>query len=464
MNSWCARVWFMRFERCCSRHGLPIATRSLRRTRRPSLESWRKKDCSLTTPWILRGRCPMIRPTIISRRSRPVHRGGDPGDARPALREGRRGGLADPQPRPGPNSLAVGGHGAKATETCRTVLLKWAKSGSRPRQLWASLEMKSSREAGRFLENQVGSGEVLQEVPRPRHQRSSGERPFDRACRPQWNRKVVVIRCAQTWHHMHGGHGAGLSAEYHLKVGEPALDWGQVVQVDFHEPLPSGGDESRKLFYIRSAYRNEADFSVSTFQKMGSALETATVPRLIDNDIAVSSNFQRLVSLTLEGVYSGEWDSATVRDVRDAFIGEVRESMRRIFPDLLLQGIGDPLAAGTFTFEKVHSGELTLTARIMSDPLRTVLVNHHRASARRPSRYSGTEAYSQGRRPLCAPSPAPRPSGATGACLATWERFDSQVVLGGRDSEPQASESCRDGNATECGASRFGLQRPIKRL
>ncbi|MCA1702186.1 MAG: ATP-binding protein [Actinobacteria bacterium] len=169
---------------------------------------------------------------------------------------------------------------------------------------------------------------------------------------PNGTGKSSLFDAFKTWHHMHGGHGAGLSAEYHLKVGEPALDWGQVVQVDFHEPLPSGGDESRKLFYIRSAYRNEADFSVSTFQKMGSALETATVPRLIDNDIAVSSNFQRLVSLTLEGVYSGEWDSATVRDLRDAFIGEVRESMRRIFPDLLLQGIGDPLAAGTFTFEK----------------------------------------------------------------------------------------------------------------
>ena len=42
-------------------------------------------------------------------------------------------------------------------------------------------------------------------------------------------------------------------------------------------------------------------------------------------------------------------------ELRDAFIGEVRSSMKRIFPDLLLQGIGDPLSAGTFTFEKGRS-------------------------------------------------------------------------------------------------------------
>jgi len=169
---------------------------------------------------------------------------------------------------------------------------------------------------------------------------------------PNGTGKSSLFDAFKTWHHSHGGHGAGLSADYHLKVGEPALDWGQLVQIEFHEEIPGGGDERRKLFYVRSAYRNEADFSISSFQRMGSALETQTVPRLIDNDVAVSNNFQRLVSLTLEGVYSGEWDSSSVKELRDAFIGEVRDSMRRIFPDLLLQGIGDPLAAGTFTFEK----------------------------------------------------------------------------------------------------------------
>lgn len=169
---------------------------------------------------------------------------------------------------------------------------------------------------------------------------------------PNGTGKSSLFDAFKAWHQLHGGHGAGLSPEYHLKVGEPPLDWGRVVEIEFHEAMPEGGDERRKLFYVRSAYRNEADFSVSSFQRMGSALEVQTAPRLIDNDVAVSSNFQRLVSLTLEGVYSGDWDSSSVRDLRDAFIGEVRESMRRIFPDLLLQGIGDPLAAGTFTFEK----------------------------------------------------------------------------------------------------------------
>lgn len=169
---------------------------------------------------------------------------------------------------------------------------------------------------------------------------------------PNGTGKSSLFDGFKTWHHIHGGHGAALSPDYHLKVGDPPLDWGSLVQVEFDEALPAGAEDRKKLFYIRSAYRNEADFSISSFQRLASALETPSVSRLIENDAVVSNNFQRLVSLTLEGVYSGNWDASSVAELRDAFIGDVRESMKRIFPDLLLQGIGDPLSAGTFTFEK----------------------------------------------------------------------------------------------------------------
>lgn len=111
---------------------------------------------------------------------------------------------------------------------------------------------------------------------------------------PNGTGKSSLFDAFKAWHQIHGGHNAALTPEYHLKVGDPPLDWHSVVDIQFHEPVPTGAEERRKLFYVRSAYRNEADFSISSFNRMPSALDAAPVPRLIDNDAVVSSNFQRL--------------------------------------------------------------------------------------------------------------------------------------------------------------------------
>lgn len=173
---------------------------------------------------------------------------------------------------------------------------------------------------------------------------------------PNGTGKSSLFDGFKTWHQVFGGGAsASLAADYHLKIGDPALDWSQLVTVTFHDEVPGGAEERQKLFYIRSAYRNEADFSISQLQRLGSPLGAARISRLIDNDVSVSENYQRLVSLTLDGVYSREFDNENVATLRESFIGVVRDSMKRVFPDLLLEGIGDPLTAGTFTFEKGSS-------------------------------------------------------------------------------------------------------------
>lgn len=164
--------------------------------------------------------------------------------------------------------------------------------------------------------------------------------------------KSSLFDAFKVWHGSHyGGHWV-TDVLYHQKQGEPQTGWSEMVSLDFHEPIPVDADDIKKMFYIRSAYRNESDFVTSSIGKMGPLLDTTTVTRLINNDVAVADNYQRLVSETLSSVYRVENDELLVKDLRDNLIGQVRRSMINVFQGLNLQGIGRPLEAGTFEFQK----------------------------------------------------------------------------------------------------------------
>jgi len=139
---------------------------------------------------------------------------------------------------------------------------------------------------------------------------------------------------------------------YHLKVGLIQPAWDQIVQVDFHDATPPIREDRRSLFYIRSAYRNEPDFSIEALRRVGPIVDAPGASRMIDNDARVADDYQRLVSATVESIYSGERDDSTVRELRESFIGAVRDALQRLLPDLVLQGPGDPLAQGSFFFNK----------------------------------------------------------------------------------------------------------------
>ncbi len=104
-------------------------------------------------------------------------------------------------------------------------------------------------------------------------------------------------------------------------------------------------------FYFRSAYRNDPDFSVSNLSRMGNPSEILQ-DSLMRTDTKVSEDYQRLISKTMAGVYSGENDSINVKELRKRLIGKIQDALSRIFPDLQLLDIGDPLEDGTFYFKK----------------------------------------------------------------------------------------------------------------
>ncbi|NOV99393.1 AAA family ATPase [Isoptericola chiayiensis] len=177
---------------------------------------------------------------------------------------------------------------------------------------------------------------------------------------PNGSGKSSVFDGLKTWHWAHGGAGANWDESYGTKTGSEPMNWTQRVSVEFHEPLPEGQDERKKLVYTRSAFRNEADFTVDGISRSRSPLDMPRVTRLIDTDQSVSDNYRRLVIQTIDGLYRDDLPETMTRaQLRDRIIGKVRTALGRVFNDLQLEGIGGVTegadSAGTFYFTKGES-------------------------------------------------------------------------------------------------------------
>ena len=141
----------------------------------------------------------------------------------------------------------------------------------------------------------------------------------------------------------------------------PVNNWDSLVRnvtIEFH-----GNDEfnihgqmeerHQKAFYIRSSYRFEPDFEATSLQRQGDVLLDGRRPQyLISLDARVSDNYQRIVASAVGEVFDRTNETVTAGQIRERLIGEAATSLRRILPDLLLTGAGDPLSDGTFLFEK----------------------------------------------------------------------------------------------------------------
>ena len=130
----------------------------------------------------------------------------------------------------------------------------------------------------------------------------------------------------------------------------------RAVNIDFFDPPGSTQIEIKGKFYFRTAYRNEPYFSVQTLSQLGNPADDkySRDCTLIQNENnTVSKNYHRLVSNTMGGVYSTENDKMSVKNLREQLIGKVREAVKNVFPNLVLNSIGkNPLENGSFYFEK----------------------------------------------------------------------------------------------------------------
>ena len=162
--------------------------------------------------------------------------------------------------------------------------------------------------------------------------------------------KSSFFDALHTWHRWTSQKAQSWEQDYHCKVGLPLRShWNNDVVPEFHDSFPS---DQKKIFYVRSAYRNDPEFQIGQLQRTGDPLAEVRVSRLIDNDAAVSRNYQRLASKGLEDLYERGEASTTFEMYRKESIGDVRHAMCRLFPNLELNSLGNPLRDGTFRFTK----------------------------------------------------------------------------------------------------------------
>lgn len=150
------------------------------------------------------------------------------------------------------------------------------------------------------------------------------------------------------WYRANAGFGTHNDPKYFQKSSTENFNLHQNVLVK----TDGSAKPAKGSLYIRTAYRNDPDFNVSSFSREEAPSNQARLNRLIDNDQTVGTNYQRLIYDTMSGLYDSGNDSKTVQQLREELIGDIRSSMKNVFGNLLLNNISDPLGDGAFYFEK----------------------------------------------------------------------------------------------------------------
>ena len=149
-------------------------------------------------------------------------------------------------------------------------------------------------------------------------------------------------------------HGSVWDDDYYMKFSSQMNLQGSrdEINIDFHNAVPEDQQEKKKVFYMRSAYRNDPEFEINQLHRVEDLLDEVRIDRMIDNDVAVSQNYQRLAGLGLEDLYGQAEGSMTFDKYREESIGNIQTPLSRLFPDLQLNSLGKPLEDGTFRFTK----------------------------------------------------------------------------------------------------------------
>lgn len=150
------------------------------------------------------------------------------------------------------------------------------------------------------------------------------------------------------WYRRTVGFGIHNEEAYFRKDAQQPFAWDDSVEVTLH----GAATPKKGSLYVRTAYRNDPDFSIAGINKPNIPSENIRFNRVIENDQTVSENYQRLVYDTTAAIYDIHNDTKTVQTLREELIGQIRQSMQRVFGDLLLNNISDPLGSGAFFFEK----------------------------------------------------------------------------------------------------------------
>ena len=146
-------------------------------------------------------------------------------------------------------------------------------------------------------------------------------------------------------------------ADYYSKDTATSINtthevWQSII-MEFHSGSPTR-ETWPNLFNIRSAYRNEADFHLTTLNAVTPSTEKARFERIIDPDQAVSENYRRLTWQRMIDIDRDALAEKTIGEYRQEFLNDLQRAMQSLFtdPTLKLQDFGGIRDLGVFRFTK----------------------------------------------------------------------------------------------------------------
>ncbi|MGH6736893.1 MAG: AAA family ATPase [Methyloceanibacter sp.] len=166
---------------------------------------------------------------------------------------------------------------------------------------------------------------------------------------PNGSGKSSLFDAFALWHQINAHHSWKGDLSYYSKLSNLQLE----IQKRTKVAVYPGSDPLRKeAFYFRTAYRNDPEFTLNRLDRVGPAVDEFRFRRMIEGDATVTQNYQRLASQAFEDVFDRESPTTTIGDFRERVVGNIRDSIKRLFPDLILNSLGNPLDHGTFRFDK----------------------------------------------------------------------------------------------------------------
>ena len=141
------------------------------------------------------------------------------------------------------------------------------------------------------------------------------------------------------------------NTRYHPKAGNKELDPHEAVKVEFHN-FRSLDEGKAKGVHFRASHRNEPRFTISGIDQPMSQADEEKIKTMAENDSLVKRNYIRLATIGVNNAFESLSGDFTLNHFRENLIGKIREALRRVFPDLHLMNLSNPLKTGTFFFKK----------------------------------------------------------------------------------------------------------------
>ena len=151
----------------------------------------------------------------------------------------------------------------------------------------------------------------------------------------------------------------GQFADYYQKDSSPETSLSSIaevaqrVNIEFHGKEPADV-QLDSAFYMRTAYRNEADFQLDTLGRVSPSVATPRFARIIDPDQSVSDNYRRLSWKRMADLDKDAPGTTTFGQYRKESLRKLQDAMDKLFtdPPLALQDFGGIQTTGVFRFAK----------------------------------------------------------------------------------------------------------------